>query len=121
MANLTIQQIFGDAATQDESTITISKLDLANSSRFTVVDEADGESIFVAIMVQAYALGLDALHRDGDDGEVDQNLNQQVAINPPITNVVPRQDDEGNVSFYKRDSFIVDLDVPILPINPDDY
>ncbi len=121
MANLTIQQIFGDGATQDATSITISKSDLSDNSGFTPVEEADGESVFVALFIQAQALGLDTLHRDGDQGEVDPNLNQQVAINPAITNIVPRQDDEGNVSFFKRDSFTVDLDVLLLPINPDDY
>ncbi len=121
MSNFTLQQIFGDNAVQDGDSITIAKADLAQNTGFTASDENDGESILVAVNLQAQALGLDTDHRDGTD-EIDANSSQQVAVNSPLTSFVTRQDDEGNSSWFKRDSYTIDLDLPVpSTVNPGDY
>ncbi|MEH1782620.1 MAG: hypothetical protein V7L26_26650 [Nostoc sp.] len=95
MSSFTLQQIFGENAVQDANSITIAKADLTSNTGFTASDEDDGESILVAINLQAQALGLDTVNRDGTD-EIDANFSQQVAINPAVTTFLTRQDDEGN-------------------------
>ncbi|MEH1873018.1 hypothetical protein [Nostoc sp.] len=121
MSNFSLQQISGDNAVQDSDSITIAKADLTQNTGFIASDEDDGESILAALVIQAEALGLDTLHRDGTD-EIDANFNQQVAVNPPVTTFVTRQDDEGNSIWFKRDSYTVDFDLPLASsVNPSDY
>ena len=121
MSNFSIQQISGNNAVQDSDSITIAKADLSENAGFNSDDENDGESIFVGLVMQAAALGLDTDHRDGTD-EIDANFNQQVAINPPLTTFVIRQDDEGNSIWFKRDSYTIDFDLPLpSTVNPSDY
>ena len=119
MSNFTIE-ILGENAVQDADSITIAKADLAQTG-FTAADENDGESIATALLLQLQASGLDTDHRDGTD-ELDANFSQQVAINPPVTTFVTRQDGDGNNVWFKRDSYTVDLDLPLpSTVNPGDY
>jgi hypothetical protein len=120
MSNFTIQ-VLGNNAVQDADSIAIAKADLTQNTGFTAADQNDGESLAVALLLQLQSSGLDADHRDGTD-EIDANFSQQVAINPPVTTFVTRQDDEGNSVWFKRDSYTVDLDLPLpSSVNPDNY
>ncbi|MBN3897102.1 MAG: hypothetical protein HWQ41_18040 [Nostoc sp. NOS(2021)] len=121
MSGFSLQAVFGANAIQDGSTITLWKQDLTDNAGLTFAEEIDGEAVLAAVVIQAAALGLDTTHRDGDDDEIDPNGDQQVAINPPATGVVPRVDGEGNVTFFKRDSIAIDFDVSLSNFNANDY
>lgn len=120
MSGFTIQQVLGTNSIQDINGISLSKEDL-NDVGLTTADQNDGEALFTSLILQAYASGLDADNRDGTD-ELNANPRQQVAINPPVTTFVNRQDNGGNTIWVKRDSYTIDFDV-FLPvgINPNSY
>jgi len=120
MSNFTLQQVAGDNSVQDSDTITYAKADLAQNTGLTALEENDGEEIVAATVLQWAALGLDTDHRDGTD-IIDGNFSQQVAINPPVTSFVTRQDDDGNNVWFKRDSYTIDFDKPLGTVNPNDY
>lgn len=120
MSNFTLQQIFGDNAVQDSDTVTLAKSDLSDNSGLSAADQNDGESVFVSLILQGQALGLDTNHRDGNE-EFDPNISQQVAISGPVMTLVERADVDGNISSFKRDTYTIDLDVPIQPVSPNDY
>jgi hypothetical protein len=114
--------VLGPNATEDATSVTISKQDLADNAGLTVVDQVDGEALLAAIVIASAALGLSVTNRDGDDdAEIDPSATQQVGINPPITGVVPRVDSDGNVNFFKRDSITIDFDISLSTFNPNDY
>jgi hypothetical protein len=120
MSNFTIQ-VLGDNAVQDADSITIAKADLTQNTGLTAADQNDGESIAVALVLQLQSAGLDTDHRDGTD-EIDANFSQQIAIGAPSTTFVTRQDDEGNSVWFRRDSYVIDFDLPLpSTVNPDNY
>ncbi|OYE04748.1 hypothetical protein [Nostoc sp. 'Peltigera membranacea cyanobiont' 232] len=121
MSSLTLQQIFGDNAVQDADSITIAKSDLAQNTGFSAADENDGESVLTAVVLQAQALGLDTDHRDGNE-DYDPNISQQVAVSSSSPNLITRPDVDGNILYFKRDSYTIDLDLPLpTTVNPGDY
>ncbi|MEH1851449.1 hypothetical protein [Nostoc sp.] len=121
MSSFTLQQIFGENAVQDSDSITIAKADLAQNTGFSAADENDGESVFTAVVLQAQGLGLDTANRDGGE-DSDPNINQQVAVSSSTPDLITRADAEGNISYFKRDSYTIDLDFPLpSTVNPSDY
>ena len=120
MSSFTLQQIFGENAVQDADSITIAKADLTQNTGFSAADENDGESVFVAVLLQAQGLGLDTVNRDGSE-EFDPNISQQVGVSSSSPILITRADVDGNISYFKRDSYTIDLDVPVTSVNPNDY
>lgn len=120
MSSFSLQGIFGDNAVQDADSITIAKADLTQNTGFSAADQNDGESVFAALLLQAQGLGLDTDHRDGGE-DSDPNINQQVAVSNSSPILVTRADADGNISYFKRDSYTIDLDVPVTSVNPNDY
>ena len=118
MSGYSLQQVFGANAAQDSNTVTINKSDLQRFTQFTPTDENDGESVFVAILLNAQTLGLTSDARDAFSDD-DSTTSQQVAINPPITSLIPRQDATGEIGYFKRDSYTIDLDVELADVSPD--
>ncbi|MEH1785877.1 MAG: hypothetical protein V7L23_09925 [Nostoc sp.] len=121
MSNFTLQQIFGDNAVQDGDSITIAKADLAQNTGFTASDENDGESVLTALIVQAESLGLNTNNRDGGE-DSDPSISQQVAVSSSSPALITRADVDGNIFYFKRDSYTIDFDFPLpATVNPNDY
>jgi hypothetical protein len=121
MSSFTLQQIFGDNAVQDADSITIAKADLTQNTGFSAADENDGEAVFNALIAQSQSLGLDVDHRDGSE-DFDPNISQQVAVSSSSPVLTTRTDVDGNISYFKRDSYTIELDLPLpSTVNPNDY
>lgn len=117
----TLQEIFGANSVQDIDTITIAKSDLSANADLNAADQNDGESVFVALLLQASELGLTTVARDGNE-VTDGDISQQVAISDPATTFVTRQGEDGEDIWFKRDTLVIDLDFPLpQAINPNNY
>jgi len=110
MAELTLQQIFGNGASQDASTITISKADLATMG-LTANASNKAESLLVAILL----LAKQQLTADNMQSNADQSISIEESQFPSLVsrnNNTYRQS-TLNVNLQKLDTSNV--------INPDDY
>jgi hypothetical protein len=108
MAEPTLQDIFGSNATQDISSITISKADLLG---LTADTENTGESLLVAIVLKAQNYLTQA--------NFDLNIDQSVVIELGLPSFTTR----GDSQQYRSDSLSINLAKPdtSATIDPDDY
>ena len=109
MAEPTLAEVFGANATQNESTLTISKSDLA-AIGLTPKVENTGESLFASII----ALAQQNLTEDNRD----TNIDQSVTITDNLPSLVTRNDDNyrqesKTINFEKKDDQST--------FNPNDY
>lgn len=109
MAEPTLIQIFGTNATQDSSTITISKSDLAGVG-LTASASNSAESLLVAILLKASAY----LTQTAQDANIDQS----VVVEQGTSNIITRNNQSYreytiNVSASKLDTQTT--------INPGDF
>ncbi|MBD2495006.1 hypothetical protein [Nostoc sp. FACHB-280] len=110
MAEPTLTNVFGTGATQDASTLTISKSALATVG-LTASGSNSAESLFVAIILLAQSYL--------NDTNQANNINQSVSISTASTPSFVSRDN----TTYIRDSIAIEIDklAPTLTIDPDDY
>lgn len=111
MAEPTITQIFGSAATQTATSITIDKADLAGVG-LTASASNKAESLLAAILL----LAKNALTQAAFDSNIDQNI----TIIPGFNSIVQRDTGSGvfieyrqfqyNIGFHKLDGATLDPD-----------
>lgn len=108
MAEPTLQSVFGTNATQNTTTLTISKADLTG---LTATSSNTAESLLVAILLKAK----ESLSEANRDINVDQSIAVDVATTPSYTT--------RNNAVYSRDTITVELDRAAgnLTIDPDNY
>jgi hypothetical protein len=110
MAEPTLTDVFGAGATQDATTLTISKAALA-SVGLTASTTNTAESLLLAIILKAEM----TLTESNQANNSDQSLNILTATTPSYTT--------RNNSIYTRNSITIELDkaAGTLTIDPDDY
>ena len=111
MAEPTLQEVFGANATQDASTLTIRKSDLAITG-FTPGAGNTAESLLVALIALA-AKSLSEANRTSD------TANRNISVNYSGQDLV----DQGTAGYFRRDAYSVLLykTTQIATVNPDDY
>lgn len=111
MAEPTLQEVFGQNATQDANTITIRKSDLAVTG-LTASANNTGESLLVALVVFA-ARSLTEANRTSD------TANRNVSVNYSGQDLV----DQSTAGYFRRDAYSVLLykTTTLATIDPDDY
>lgn len=107
MAEPTLQEIFGSNATQDETTITIDKADLAG---LTPSASNTGESIYVAISLTAKSYLTET--------NFEANIDQSIYIEDGLSSFTTR-----NETAYRTDQLTINLSRldTTNAINPDNY
>ena len=110
MAELTLQQIFGNGATQTASTLTISKADMATTG-LTANANNKAESLLVAILL----LAKQQLTSDNLQNNADQSISVEESQYPSLT--------IKNNQTYRQTTLSVNLQKldTTTTINPDDY
>lgn len=113
MAEPTITQIFGSAATQSATTITISKTDL-QAVGLTPSASNTAESLLAAVLFLAKNYLTQA--------NFDANAQQSITILPGFNSIVQRDDGSGNFVELRQNQFNVNLHKPDESmLDPDDY
>lgn len=109
MAEPTLQEIFGSSATQDSTTITISKADLTG---LTASASNTGESILVAILLKAKSYLTQA--------NFDSNIDQSIYVATGFSGFTNRGTDQTQ---YRTDQLTVTLAKidQQSSFDPDDY
>lgn len=110
MAEPTLEEVFGDSATQDETTLVISKADLFNSVGLISLEINTAESLLVAIVLQAA--------KQLNDTAQEQNKDIQVTINKGFDSLVTRNNQ--NYRQYQYTIEMQKLDTATAP-NPADF
>jgi len=110
MAEPTLTEVLGAGATQDATTLTIAKADLA-SVGLTASASNSVESLLVALILKAQAY----LNDTNQANNIDQSVSITTATTPSFTN--------RNNTVYIRDAITIEIDKPSpsLTIDPDDY
>ncbi|OCQ98967.1 hypothetical protein BCD64_23295 [Nostoc sp. MBR 210] len=110
MAEPTLQQVFGANATQDATTLTIAKADLA-AVGLNALASNTAESLWVAVLLQA------SEYLTPENLEL--NAEQQVAIEESTVQTLVTR----NNSSYRQVSFTVDLQTPDInfQLDPDSF
>lgn len=110
MAEPTLIEVFGAGATQDATTVTIAKADLA-SVGLTASASNSAESLLVALILKAQTY----LNDTNLATNIDQSVSITTATTPTFTN--------RNNAVYIRDAISIEIDKPSpsLAIDPDDY
>lgn len=108
MAEPTLQEIFGENATQDSSTLTISKSDLQTTGLSAATDNT-AESLIVAIVLKAA--------QNLSDTKQETNQDIQVTINKGFDSLVTR----NNLSYrqYQYTIEMQKLDTATAPVASD--
>ncbi len=111
MAEPTLTQIFGAAATQNSTTLAIAKSDLT-AVGLTASANNTAESLFAALLLLAKTYLTQA--------NFDVNIDQSVTVTPGFNSIVQRDSGAGvfteyrqfayNVTFHKLDSAALDPD-----------
>ena len=113
MAEPTIIIVYGSSATQDETTLTISKVDLA-SVGLTAASDNTAESLLSAIVL----LAKDSL----TEAAFESNQDQSITVTNGFDGVVQRDDGSGNfVTYFQRPLSVNLHKLADTDIDPDDY
>ena len=113
MAEPSITDLFGSGATQDATTITIQKADLA-SSGFTPSASNSAESILAAVLTKGKGYLTQA--------NADANPDQSVTVVDGITSIISRNDGSGTFVPYRQFQMNVNFTTPdTATFSPDDY
>ncbi len=113
MAEPTITQIFGSAATQTGTEITISKTDL-QAVGLTPSASNTAESLLAAVMLLARNYLTQA--------NFDSNPDQSVTILPGFNSIIQRDDGTGNFIEFRQNQFNLNLHkLDSATLDPDDY
>ncbi|MCC5640548.1 hypothetical protein LC593_32910 [Nostoc sp. CHAB 5844] len=110
MAEPLLTDVFGAGATQNATTVTIAKADLA-AVGLTASASNTAESLLVAILLKAETY----LNDTNQANNIDQSVSLSTATTPSFTN--------RNNAVYIRDAITVEIDKPAgtLTIDPDNY